>query len=59
MVQLPSTGLIMVPQPPISMASVPAGNTSAGARHRYRPLSLVFCDVKVNTRPFVGSKWSP
>ena len=55
MPKLPSIGLILVPQPLISMASVSAGNTSVGARHR----PLVFCDVKVNTRPFVGSKWSP
>ena len=42
MPQLPSTGLILVPQPPISMASVSAGNTSVGARH----CPLVFVDVK-------------
>ena len=55
MAKLPSIVLIVVPQPSISMARVSAGNTSVGARHR----PLVFCDVKVNTRPFVGSKWSP
>ena len=55
MAKLPLIGLIMVPQPPISMARVSGRNTSVGARHR----PLVFCDVKVNTRPFVGSKWSP
>ena len=32
MTKLPSIGLIVVPQPLISMVSVPAGNTSVGAR---------------------------
>ena len=40
----------MVPQPPISVARVSGRNNSVGTRHR--PLSLVFCDVKVNARPF-------
>ena len=48
MPKLPSIGLILVPQPPISMARVSGRNTSVGARHR----PLVFCDVKANARPF-------
>ena len=61
MAKLPSTGLIVVPQPPISMADVSAENTGVGTRHYYCPLSLqlAFCDVKANTRPFVGGKWPP
>ena len=55
MAKLPSIGLIVVPQPSISMARVSGRNTSVGARHR----PLVFCDVKVNARPFVMYNWSP
>ena len=44
MPKLPSIGLILVPQPPISMARVSVTNTSVGARH----CPLVCCDVKVN-----------
>ena len=55
MPKLPSIGLILVPQPSISMAHVSGRNTSVGARHR----PLVFCDVKVNARPFVMYNRSP
>ena len=34
MAKLPSIGLILVPQPSISMARVSGRNTSVGARHR-------------------------
>ena len=48
MAKLPSIGLFVVPQPPISMARFFGGDTSVVARHR----PLVFGDVKVNARPF-------
>ena len=47
MAKLPSIGLIVVPQPSISMAHVSGRNTSVDARH----CPLVFCDVKANARP--------
>ena len=55
MAKLPSIGLIVVPQPSISMARVSGGNTSVGARHR----PLVFCDVEVNAKRTGRCIWSP
>ena len=55
MAKLPLIGLIMVPQPPISMARVSGRNTSVGARHR----PLVFCDVEVNAERTGRCIWSP
>ena len=52
MAKIPSIGLIVVPQPLISMARISGRNTSVDARHCNCP--LVFCDVNERYRSTRG-----
>ena len=53
MAKLPSTGLIVVPQPSISMARVLGANTSASVGARHCP--LVFCDERPTRSELAGA----